>query len=245
MNGFVAKTARVLLDSVLEWHFRGAGRVAVFGPGPQDHLDAVLESDDDIQYVDCGRGYDWRPREDGLKLVLTDGARMIWVGSPNYPTGTSCDLASLESVIQGYPDVLLMVDQRWETSLEPQFRRGGPQTLFLNKVKGEGDTEEFILWGSPLQESDWESRNRVEWSVNRTPFVQRVEEGERRRLMASLEGFPYRVTPGVGECLFVQSPGEDTTRLAETLEAQGFSVVFESVHTWRNGVCVKRGNHDG
>jgi len=245
VNGVVAKTARVLLDSVLKWHLGGAGRVAVFGPGPQDHLEAVLESDDDIQYVDCGRGYDWRPRVDGLKLVLADGARMIWVGSPNYPTGTSCDLARLENALQPYPDALLMVDQRWETSLEPQFRRGGPQTLFLNKVKEEGASEEFMLWGSPLRQSDWLSRNGVKWAVNQTLSVQWVEEDDKKRLLAFFEGSPYRVTPGAGQALFIQSLGEDSTKLAETLESRGFSVAYEPVHTWRNGVCVTRGNHEG
>jgi hypothetical protein len=151
----------------------------------------------------------------------------------------------LESIIQAYPETLLIVDQRWETSLEPQFRRGGPQTLFLNKVKGEATSDDFMLWGSPLIQADWDSRNDVKWAENRTLSVQWVEEDDKKSLLAAFEGSPYRVTPGVGEGLYIQSLGEDATHLATTLEARGFSVEFQRLHTWRNGVCVMRGNHEG
>ena len=246
MRGLIAKTGRTLLDGVLKCHLKNAGRIAVFGPCPQDHLDAIVESDRGLQYVDCGRGYDWRPRLDGLRLVLEDGAVAVWIASPNYPTGTCSELNELEKMMEGYPGVQLLVDQRWAYSPYAQFASSDSRTLYLRRFSGlDQGSFQVLLCGSSLQELEWEVDSEVRW-LDMDGSGQTTQEQARKTEWASdFDPSRYRVTHGSGDWLFVQAPGTDGAVLASELRQKGYKVDYEAVHTWRNGVSVWGRNHEG
>ena len=164
--------------------------------------------------------------------------------SPNYPTGTLCELEKLAQVVESFPGVQLLIDQRWATSLPVTLQSNHAKVLYLRRVSPATRESTFLLCGPSLVEENWPKEKGLSWvnEIENNEGIPGVSDMD--MLAEEFDVSRYRVTRGSGDWLFVQAPGTDGLELASDLRKEGYRVDYEAVHTWRNGVCVWGKNHE-
>ena len=235
MQSLVAQNADHLLGFCLDSITSTGDRVAVFGPAPQEHTALVLERDG-LLYVDCGRHYDWSPRIDALNMVLADGVKAVLYASPNYPTGTIFPHTKVEEVVERYPRAVLIFDCRLAVHID--LNSIGEQTIAFGTT-GKQDGIEVFAHGKPIHGAT----KSLPEGIIKTTQLDVVEDGRtyplKRSVADRLDKEGFRVERDAPGFLFVQKIGKSAEEISEELRGLGLVPSFESIHTWRGGVCVR------
>jgi histidinol-phosphate aminotransferase len=207
-----------LIDCSLRAFLEPGQRIAV--PEPSFSMLSYFAKVNGLQYTPVPLRKDFDIDVDGL---LATGARLIYVCSPNNPTGTVVSRASLERLVDAAPGIVLLDEAYTEfaSASHVDLARSRPNVLVTRTL-----SKAFALAGM-----------RVGYAIGRPELVAEVEKArgpykhnglaERMAIAALTEGLPW-----------VKSQAEEAKQIRGRLVAELKALGLESLPSEANFVLV-------
>ncbi|AHI23136.1 histidinol-phosphate transaminase [Corynebacterium vitaeruminis] len=117
-NLWAANGSNEVLQQLLQ-AFGGPGRKAM-GFQPSYSMHPILAAGTQTEFVSCPRGKDFRiDRDAALAAIASEKPDIIFVTTPNNPTGDTTDLAVIEDIVEAAPGIVIVDEAYAEFSDEP------------------------------------------------------------------------------------------------------------------------------